>query len=324
MFIIDRMCSFLLLVKRGSMRLPVATVILLLPLTAVAGGLPFSHYGLLDTPSASLLKHTEVAIGGAGTAYSIQDTSGASNMNVAVGGYLEVGLFERGQIGGTYLGEAGFSGTARGLILAETINRPGISLGVENIIGEENYEFYRDSNDSLYQYPNPQNFSIYGLISKDFTYFVSFPLCLNIGFGTGRFVQSSEAVNGLQSPIPGLFGSIFVHPTISSEIIVEWDGRDLNAGAHYRLNRNFTVMAAASELEHLFVSEDSTSNGMDVMQNTKFSVGLQINLGPFLNRTELDPYERLRYTDDDEALELLREYRVRAREEIREMESSVH
>lgn len=287
------------------MRLTLLNVVVMFPLVAVAGSLPFSHYGLLDTPSASLLKHTEVAIGGGGTAYSIEDSSGTSNMNAAVAGYLEIGLFGRGQIGGTYLGAAGFSGTARGLLLKETITRPGVSLGIENIIGEEDYEFYRDVDDSLYHYPNAQNFSIYGLISKDFSYFVSFPICLNVGFGTGRFMQSVDAVDGLENPIPGLFGSILVHPSINSEVMIEWDGRDLNLGGFYELNRNFTIMAAASELEHLFVSGDSTSNTQDVMQNTKFTVGMQVTIGPFLNRTELDPYERLRYTDDDEALEML-------------------
>ncbi len=307
------------------MRSVLLTVLLLaLPPIALAGGLPFSHYGLLDTPTASLLKHTEVAIGGGGTVYSIEDTSGSSNMNVALGAYLDVGLFERGQIGGTYLGEAGFSGTARGLILSETLSRPGIAIGIENIIGEKDYEFYRNPNDSLYHYPNSQNFSIYGLISKDFTYFFSFPLCLNLGFGTGRFSQSTEAVDGLENPIPGLFGSILVHPSVTSDVMLEWDGRDLNAGGHYRINRNFTVMFAASELEHLFVSNDSTANPQDVMQSTKFTVAMQINLGPFLNRTELDPYERLRYTDDDEALKQLEEFRARAREEIQEMVSTIH
>jgi len=323
-FIIDKMFEVFPVQKRGIMRLPVITVVLVvLPLIAVAGGLPFSHYGLLDTPSASLLRHTEVAIGLGGTVYSTEDSTKASNTNIAVAGYLELGLFERGQIGGTYLGEAGFSGTARGLILGETITRPGISVGVENIIGEKDYEFCRNSNDSLYHYPNAQNFSVYGVISKDFSYFISFPVCLNIGFGTGRFTQSADAVDGFENPLPGVFGSLLVHPSTASEIAVEWDGRDLNAGVVYRINRTFAVMAAASELEHLFASDDSTSNRQDVMQNTKLTVALQFTIGPFMNRTELDPYERLRYTDDDEALEMLREYRARAREEIQEMENTI-
>ena len=307
------------------MRFPlIIAVLVVLPFVAVAGSLPFSRYGLLDTPSASLLSHTEVAIGASGTVYSVEDSSGTSNMNVAPAGYIEVGLFGRGQIGGTYLGAGGFSGSARGLILDETITRPGISLGVENIIGEKDYEFYRNADDSLYHYPNAQNFSIYGLISKDFSYFVSFPVCLNIGFGTGRFVQSSEAADGFENPIPGLFGSLQIHPSVASDVILEWDGRDLNAGAVYRINRHFTVLAAASELEHLFVTQDSTANTQDVMQSAKLTVGLQLSFGPFLNRTELDPYERLRYTDDDEALEMLKEYRARAREEIQEMETTIH
>jgi hypothetical protein len=310
--------------KRGEMRLSLFIAVLVaLPLVTFAGGLPFSHYGLLDTPSASLLEHTEVAIGGCGTAYSLKDSSGTSNMKAGLAGYLEIGLFGRGQIGGTYLGAAGFSGTARGLILDETITRPGISLGVENIIGEKDYEFVRNSEDSLYHYPNAQNFSIYGLISKDFSYFVSFPVCLNIGFGTGRFVQSSEAMDGFENPIPGLFGSILIHPSLVSDAMLEWDGRDLNIGGVYRLNRHFTVMAAVSELEHLLAKNDKTASARDAMQNTKFAIGLQINIGPFLDRTELDPYQRLRYTDDDEALQILREYRARAREEIQEMESTM-
>jgi len=306
------------------MRLPVIIVLLLvLQLVAVAGGLPFSHYGLLDTPSAALLKHTEVALGGAATTFSLEDSAGSTSTNIGMGAFLEVGLFERGQIGGTYLGSAGFSGTARGLVLSETINRPGIALGVENIIGEKNYEFYSDANDSLYSYPNAQNFSIYAVISKDFSYFLPFPMCLNLGFGTGRFSQSSDAVDGFENPVPGLFGSILFHPNMNSEVMIEWDGRDLNAGGFYRLGRNFTLLAAASELEYLFLASDSTSNPTDVMQHAKFTLGVQINLGPFFSRTELDPYQRLRYTEDDEALRQLEEYRARAREEIQELEDSI-
>lgn len=300
-----------------------AALLAALAFNLMAGGLPFAHYGLLDTPTASLLRHTEVAIAGGATTYSLEDSSGSSNMDVSIAGYLEVGLFGRGQIGGTYLGQGGFSGTARGLALLETINRPGIALGVENLIGEENYEFYRDENDSLYDYPNAQNFSIYGVLTKDFSYFVSVPVCVNIGYGTGRFQQSSDAVDGLENPVPGLFGSVMFHPTMESEIMLEWDGRDLNLGGLYRINRNVTVMAAASELEHLFVSSDSTESVTDVMQTPKFSLGVQITVGPFLNRTELDPYERLRYTEDDEALRQMEEYRQGAREEIDDLEGSI-
>lgn len=305
------------------MRLPgITSLLFLLPVIAIAGGLPFAHYGVLDAPSASLLSHTELCLGGGGTVYSMEDTSGSSNMDVAVAGYFELGLFDRGQIGGTYLGAGGFSGTARGLVLVETLNQPGIALGVENITGEKNYEFYSDDNDSLYQYPNDQNISIYGVVTKDFNYLLSVPVCVNLGYGTGRFQQSSEAVDGLENPIPGLFWSILFHPVPEAEIMVEWDGRDFNLGGDYGLNRNFTITACASELEHLVTSNDSTNSG-DVMQTAKFTIGIEATFGPILGRTELDPYERLRYTDDDEALRQLEEYRQGAREEIRELEDSI-
>lgn len=291
--------------------------------SAIAGGLPFAHYGVLDTPSASLLRHTEIAFGGGASVYTTEDSAGNSNTDVGVAGYLEVGLFGRGQVGGTYLGSGGFSATARGLALAETLERPGIAVGVENLIGEENYEFYADTGGVLYQYPTAQNFSIYGVVSKDFNYILSVPICVNLGYGTGRFQQSSEAVDGIENPIPGLFGSILYHPTMESEVMIEWDGRDLNAGGYYRINRSITVQVAGSELEHLFVAGDTTTAATDVMQTPKFSLGVMVALGPFLNRTELDPYERLRYTEDDEALRQLEEYRARAREEIQELEDSI-
>ncbi len=159
-------------------------------------------------------------------------------MDVAVAGYMEVGSFRQGPDWRYIPWRGGLFRNRRGLVLRETINRPGISVGVENLIGEENYEFYRHDNDSLYNYPNAQNFSIYGVITKDFSYFISLPICLNIGFGTGRFQQSDEAVDGFENPLPGVFGSILAHPSMDSEIMVEWDGRDLNVGGLYRLNRN--------------------------------------------------------------------------------------
>jgi len=302
----------------------ITVAMVLLQCSAFAGGLPFSHYGVLDSPSASLIRHTEIVLGGSGSFFSLEDSSGSSSANIGIAGYLEIGLFQRGQIGGTYLGAGGFSGSARGLIMSETIHRPGIAIGIENITGEKNYEFFREDNDSLYNYPNSQNFSVYGVVSKDFSYFISIPVCVNLGFGTGRFQQSSEAVDGFENPFPGLFGSILIHPSMNSELMIEWDGRDLNMGGLYRVSRNFTVMAAASELEHLFVSDDSTSSPGDVMQTPKFSIGIQATLGPFLNRTELNPYERLRYTEDDEALRLMEEYRSGAHEEIRDLEDSIN
>lgn len=321
---IVKLKSVLISRKRCKMRLTGTTLLLLLiPVAAIAGGLPFAHYGILDTPSAALLRHTEVCFGGGGTVYSMEDTSGSSNMDVAVAGYLELGLFARGQIGGTYLGAGGFSGTARGLVLVETLNQPGIALGIENIIGEENYEFHADDNDSLYQYPNSQNMSIYGVVTKDLNYLISVPVCVNLGYGSGRFQQSADADDGRDNPIPGLFWSILVHPAPEAELMVEWDGRDFNLGADYRLNRHFTISACASELEHLIAGDDSTSTSGDVMQTAKFSIGFEATFGPILGRTELDPYERLRYTDDDEALRQLEEYREGAREEIRELEDSV-
>jgi vacuolar-type H+-ATPase subunit E/Vma4 len=55
------------------------------------------------------------------------------------------------------------------------------------------------------------------------------------------------------------------------------------------------------------------------MQSTKFTVGVQFFFGPFLNRTTLEPTERLRRERDEEALQQLEESRRHALEEIEEL-----
>lgn len=287
-----------------------------------AGGVPWSHFNLIDAPSAHLLRHTEIAIGGAFAPFSIEDSTGASSTEFAYGAYLEAGILNRGQVGATFLSEGGISGTARALLLLETIKTPGIAVGCENIIGEENYEAFSEG-DSLYDYGESQNFSAYGVITKDFSYYLSIPVCASLGYGIGRFIQREGSDDGFSNPVPGLFGSIMIHPSRDSEIIVEWDGRDLNAGGEYAITPNVSVKLAFAEIEQNFRSEDER-DASDPGQAPKIAVGFQVTFGPIFNRTELDPYERLRFTENDEALEAIRREREEARRRIEELERSIH
>jgi len=72
-----------------------------------AGGVPWSHFNIIDAPSAHLLRHTEVAVGGAFAPFSIEDSSGSSATEFSYGAYLEVGILNRGQVGATYISEGG-------------------------------------------------------------------------------------------------------------------------------------------------------------------------------------------------------------------------
>ena len=287
-----------------------------------AGSLPFSRSGLIDTPTATVLQHTQIAIGGSITAFSYELADSTSESDFAIGGYLEIGLFNRAQIGATWLGDAGISGNVRVLVFSERINTPALAVGCQNITGEKNYEFFKDSNDSLYKYNEDQNFAAYIVMTKNLDYIFGVPVEVNLGYGIGRFKQGENAdEDGISNPVRGLFGALDIHPAHNVSIIIEWDGRDANLGATYTMNNNIRFMAAAAELEQL--SRGSDRNQMDVMQNVKFSLGVEFSVGPFLSRTTLEPFEQLRGDVDSELLKQLEEIRSHAKEDIDEFESDI-
>jgi hypothetical protein len=96
-------------------------------------------------------------------------------------------------------------------------------------------------------------------------------------------------------------------------MMLEWDGRDANIGAEYTLNRNVRFSGAIAEFEQFAMSDRNLS---DVMQNVKFSLGVEITLGPFFNRTTLEPFDALRHSYDADLLRKLEEIRSHAREDI--------
>lgn len=287
---------------------------------AVAGAasLPFSRFGVMDTPSAFVLTHTQIELGGCFTSYSYEEADSSSESDFALGGYVEVGLFDRAQAGITYLGAGGLSGQIRAVILKESLNRPGLAVGAENLTGEQDYEFYEDDSLGLYHYPASQNFSVYVVLSKNFDYILKAPIAANIGYGLGRFRQDDDTPSdGIENPLPGLFGSIEFHPDPKVGLALEWDGRDANFGGWYDISDMVRVSAAVAEFEQLARGDERVET--DVMQNAKFTLGVQATFGPFFNRTTLEPTGRLRQQGDLEALRRLEEERRRALERIEEL-----
>ncbi len=292
--------------------------IALLHAAAGAASLPFSRFGVMDTPSAFVLTHTQIELGGCFTSYGYEKADSSSESDFALGGYIEFGLFDRAQAGITYLGAGGLSGQIRAVVLKESLNRPGLALGAENLTGEQDYEFYEDDSLGLYHYPENQNFSVYLVVSKNLDYILKAPIAASIGYGLGRFRQDPDTPSdGIENPLPGLFGSVEFHPDPRVGIVLEWDGRDANFGGWYEISDMVRVSAAVAEFEQLARGDERVET--DVMQNAKFTLGVQATLGPFFNRTTLEPAERLRQQGDLEALRQLEEERRRALERIEEL-----
>jgi len=302
---------------------PIITVVILCSAfnSAVAGSLPFSHPGLIDTPNAEVLHHTQITIGGSATAFSYQTADSTDESDFAIAGHLDIGLFNRAMVGITWLGDAGLSGNAKVLIFRENIYTPAIAVGCQNITGEKNYEFFSIGADSLYQYGESQNFSAYIVLSKSLEYFSGIPICFNFGYGIGRFRQKANMeISGISNPFRGLFGSLEYHPARNVSIMLEWDGRDANTGVEYILNPNVRFHAAVAELEQL---ANTDRNLIDVMQNAKFNIGVEFTLGPFINRTNLEPFEVLTQDYNADLLLKLEEIRSNAREKIREFDNDI-
>lgn len=258
--------------------------VLLLSFIAVAGSLPFSRSGVIDCPDAYVLQHTEIEAALSAAAYSVQDSAGAGNSEFMLTGYLEVGLFRYAQIGISYLGDGGVAGNIKFAVLQEGISVPAFAIGLENITGEKNIECFKiDSSgvEVFYRYDHAQNWSAYGVASKDLSFLLGIPATVNIGIGIGRFVGIVDSgALGIGSSIShGLFGSVVYYPNDLFAVALEQDGRDLNLGVSYKINNFITLELAWAELEQTIFPPEN-QNKTDIMQNSKVSFGLRSRIGP--------------------------------------------
>lgn len=270
------------------MRLYIIAVLMIVAILP-GGSLPFSRSGVLDSPDAYILHHTEIEIELAGAAYTVQDSLGNGDNDFIVTGHLDIGLFNYCQIGISYLGEGGVSGSIKAAILSESVNVPAFAIGLENISTVENIDHFKNPDGSYYGYDHAQNWSAYGVASKDLRYLLGFPATVSLGIGIGRFVGVIEnGALGIGSKIShGLFGSLVYHPSEEFSVIMEQDGRDLNLGFTYELSRHFTMQIAWAEFEQtVFPAENQ--NKTDVMQNSKFTIGVRSIFGPLIGAGRLE------------------------------------
>jgi hypothetical protein len=287
--------------------------LMLLPCALQAGSLPFSRSGVLDCPDAYVLEHTEVEVELGASAYSVEDSTGSSDSEFMITGHLDIGLFKYGQIGVSFLGDGGIVGNVKVAVLHEGIAVPAFAIGLENITGEEYIDCFKviDSTgvEQLYQYDHAQNWSAYGVVSKDLRYLLGIPVTVNLGIGIGRFVGVVDSgALGIGSSIGnGLFGSVVYYPSEAFTIAFEEDGRDLNLGVSYDVNEYLTLQIAWAELEQTIFPADG-QNRSDIMQNSKISIGVQSRFGPIFGAGQI-------------ALEHEQQRLERARDRLEELEA---
>ncbi|MCK4806532.1 MAG: hypothetical protein KAT09_02745 [Candidatus Aegiribacteria sp.] len=299
--------------------------LLLLSAAVQSGSLPFSHSGVLDCPDAYVLQHTEIEVELAASIYSVEDTTGASNSEFMITGHLDIGLFRYGQIGVSFLGDGGIVGNVKVAVLHEGIAVPAFAIGLENITGEKNIDCFKVDSagvEQLYAYDHAQNWSAYGVVSKDLRYVLGIPATVNLGIGIGRFVGvvGSGGAMGIGSSVAhGLFGSVVFRPSEVTTVALEQDGRDFNLGASYDVNDFITLQMAWAEFEQtIFPAEGQDKT--DIMQNSKVSIGIQSRIGPILGTGQIAlERERLRIERARDRLEELEARRRAAEAELQRL-----
>lgn len=286
--------------------------VLLISFVVVGGSLPFSRSGVIDCPDAYVLRHTEIEAALSVAAYSVQDSAGAGNSEFMITGYLDVGLFRYGQIGISYLGDGGIVGNIKFAVLQEGISVPAFAIGLENITGEKDIECFKIDSagvEMFYQYDHAQNWSAYGVASKDLSFLLGIPATVNLGIGIGRFVGVVDpGAMGIGSSIAnGLFGSVVYYPNDLFAVALEQDGRDFNLGVSYKINNYVTFEIAWAELEQTIFPPEN-QNRTDIMQNSKVSFGLRSRIGPLFGADRI-------------ALEREQQRIERARDRLQELEA---
>jgi|GEM_PF-254368 len=272
---------------------------------ASAGSLPYSYGDVVNAPDAYVLEHTEIEIGLGASAYSFEDSLGVSASDVKITGFVNFGILSYGQIGASYLADGGMVFNAKVAILKEGISVPAFSLGVQNGFGGNHVDCFSgppglpDSTgrvlgywdeEGFYNYDHSQNWSVYGVASKDMRYLLGLPLTVNLGIGIGRFVGvvgEGGAMNIGSAVANGLFGSLVWKPAEAISVAFEMDSRDFNLGLDYALGKHVDLHLAWAELEMtLFPPEGQ--NRQDVMQNSKVTVAVSSRFGPLFGAGRLE------------------------------------
>ncbi len=288
---------------------------------ASGGSLPFSRSGVLDSPDAYILSHTEIEAGIAGSAYSVSDSVGSSDSEFKITGHVDVGLFRYGQVGVSWLADGGISGSVKIGVLSEGISVPAFAIGLENISGEKDIDCFEGLDGELYGYNHSQNMSAYGVLSKDLDPLIGLPATVSLGIGTGRFVGVIEnGAAGLGSDLAsGFFGSVVFRASDNFSIAVEEDGRDFNIGAAYRVSNLFTLNVTWAEFEMSMLPPENVDR-MDVMQNSKLSLSLEARIGPLLGAQRLElEREQMRIDRARQRLQELEDRRRAAESELQRL-----
>ena len=293
-------------------------ILLLVVVPAILNSGPFIQGNEIEIPNAYILPNSYIQFGSAVTLYNqdhlLTQQEFKTFPKYTFGADLKIGLLNWVELGFAFLGTDVWSGFGKIRLLRESGTLPAVAIGIQNISPYKRLSQYGKK--SMTYYKIAQNFSMYGVISKDLSYiFPSIPVTLTLGIGTGRFQGERER----SEPWHGIFTGLEIRPIRNLKVISDIDGKDWNLGAIYRVTYNWEVMFAWTEIEQTFGVNYVNRNVPTEQQ--KIQLGFRLTYGPFfgaeIQQRRQREFEIMRSYEEE--LEEIRRRREEAEEELRRL-----
>lgn len=301
------------------------SIVLFTTLILLLGGIdvqaaPFQKMGqMIDMPEAYLLRHFEGQFGGSISAYPFRDEANEDRV-YDIDGRLNVGILNWIQLGVTTYDENYFAGHFQfGIPLPNELNGypalPVIALGMENI-SQDKY-LSREANWSQ----EKENYSIFGVVSKNLEPIWGIPLEIHVGYGNNRF----EGDNTISETFQGLFMGLRLTAPQKFKILIEEDGRDVNFGITFDISKRVSGGMAWTQIEDVINAE----SGEDPFVNFQGGFAITYRFGPFgMDEEERELYERIQQEQErteelQQRLLDLKERRRKAEEKLKQLEENL-
>lgn len=280
------------------------TLLIVLGLTVITANAGFDgSFGMLDSPNAKVLRHTEFALGidsylvtlGHPGSAIVGPTGLPQNIDYEYDVWFDVGLFGYVQAGARMYDPQTYTASIKAMVYKETSAIPAFAVGIMNLGGGSNVSAYGTK---ATPYGHAQNNSIYLVATKSMESIFDIPLILSVGLGSGRF----QGVWHIAEHHEGVFGSVQWNATDYISLILESDARDLNAGLNFKLPMGFNATVGISEIEQswwgqAFSPPSTRSTGIgtaDEYDESKLNIGLGFNFGPVVGGPEAERQNILR------------------------------
>ena len=252
----------------GSMKKVILSFVVLAALLSCLDANVFTMTGEMRVPNAYVLPSKAAKIQFINYMRKEESRPGEDFEYVPMG-MLQVGGFNRAELGFMGTGDEFFVLHAKVSLVEETVTVPQVAIGVDNILStiKEDANKYpighemRDNPDRVYWEKNSPYvvFSKQSVISGLFG-IPSISTVFNAGFGRNRFIGQVK----LTKKMEGVFGSVEFSPMLNLKIITEMDGHNINIGARYDV-KNFSFKAGMLGLDESLKSDNpNTRLGLSV------------------------------------------------------------